>query len=114
MATVVVSPTSPVATKDACTITVAAAPQNTTGVAETTPPYPPSPFTAQAEAEIRYYLSIREGSAEKGRSYVFGVDETGGHVFPNYVFPDAGTYVAHLCKVSDDSSVANSGNVTVQ
>ena len=114
MATVVVSPTSPVATEDACTITVAGAPINTTGVAETTPTYPPTPFTAQAEASLRYFLSIREGSAEKGRSYVFEPDSDGGHVFPNYVFPDAGTYVVHLCLDSDGSSVANSGNVTVQ
>lgn len=114
MATVTVSPASPTAAHSVCTVTVAAAPQNTTGVAETAPTYPPSPFTAQAEAEIRYYLKFLKGSAEKGRSYTFGVDENGGHVFPTYIFPDAGTYVVHLCLVSNNSSVANSGNVTVQ
>ena len=114
MATVTVSPASPRATIDVCTVTVADAPQNTTGVAEETPTYPPTPFTPQAEAEIRYYLTFEESSVEKGRSYVFGVDENGDHVFASYIFPDAGTYVVHLRLESDDSSVADSGNVTVQ
>jgi len=114
MATVVVAPASPVATKDACTITVADADIIDSGVPEEEPTYPPTPFTPQAEASLRYYLSIREGSDEKGRSYVFEPDSDGGHVFPSYVFPDAGTYVVHLCLDADDSSVANSGNVTVQ
>jgi hypothetical protein len=114
MATVTVSPASPRATIDVCTVTVADAPQNTTGVAETAPAYPPVPFTAQAEAEIRYYLTFEEDSVEKARSYVFGVDEGGDHVFPSFIFPDAGTYVVHLRLEADNSSVANSGNVTVQ
>ena len=114
MATVTVSPASPRATIDACVVTVADAPQNTTGVEETDPPYPPVPFTGQAEAEIRYYLTFEESSVEKGRSYVFGVNEDGGHDFASYIFPDAGTWVVHLRLESDDSSVANSGNVTVQ
>ena len=114
MATVVVYPASPVATVDACTITVADAPIIDAGVPAEDPPYPPVPFTPQAEAPIRYYLSIREGSDEKGRSYAFEPDSDGGHVFPNYVFPDAGTYVVHLCLEADDSSVDDSGNVTVQ
>lgn len=104
--TVVVGPTSPRATADFCTITVAGAVQNDT-TAYTTATYPTSP-------EQRYYLSIEKSSVVKGRSYVFAVDENGGHVFPNYVFPDAGTYVVHLRKSNGDASAGNSGNITVQ
>jgi hypothetical protein len=95
--TVVVGPTSPRATADFCTITVAGAVQNDT--------------TAYTTAT---YLSIEKSSVVKGRSYVFAVDENGGHVFPNYVFPDAGTYVVHLRKSNGDASAGNSGNITVQ
>jgi hypothetical protein len=107
MATVTVAPTSPVAASSSCVVTVDAAAVNATGT--------PDPAVYPAQAEKRYYLTFEEGGAEKGRSYVFGVDAVdGGHVFSGYVFPDAGTYVVHLRDVADDSSVADSGNVTVQ
>lgn len=106
MAAVAVSPASPRATVDACVITVTGAAQNDTGA--------PDPQVYPVQAEKRYYLTFEESSVEKGRSYVFSVNEDGDHVFPNYIFPDAGTYVVHLRDVADDSSVANSGNVTVQ
>lgn len=105
-ATVTVYPTSPRAAVDACRITVAGADQNDTGA--------PNPNAYPAQAEKRYYLSFEEGSVVKGRSYVFGVDENGEHVFSGYIFPDVGTWVVHLRDVADGSSVANSGNVTVQ
>lgn len=107
MATVTITPASGsiTATVTACKVTVAAASQND-DTAYNANLYPASP-------ELRYYLSFEESSVEKGRSYVFGVDETGGHVFNNYIFPDAGTWVVHLRNASTDASVANSGNVTV-
>jgi hypothetical protein len=106
MATVTCTPASPRATVSFCRIDVDAATQND-DAAYDADLYPASP-------EIRYYLSIEEDAVEKGRSYVFSVNEDGKHVFPNYVFPDSGTYVVHLRKVSDDSSVADTGNITVQ
>lgn len=106
MAAVSVSPASPRATVDACVVTVTGANQNDTGAPDTQV-YP-------VQAEKRYYLTFEEGGVQKGRSYVFGVDENGGHTFVSYIFPDAGTYVVHLRDTADDSSVANSGNVTVQ
>lgn len=106
--TVVVGPTSPRATVDFCTITVAGAVQNDdTAYSTNSATYPRSP-------EQRYYLTIEEGGVIKGKSYVFSVNENGGHVFPNYIFPDSGTYVVHLRKVNGDASAGNSGNVTVQ
>ena len=104
--TVTVTPTSPRATIDFAKVTVAGADQNDLS-SYTTLAYPTSP-------EMRYYLTFEEGGAEKGRSYVFGVNEDGEHVFNNYVFPDAGTYVVRLKDASDDSTVQSSSNVTVQ
>lgn len=105
MATVAVYPTSPRATIDFTKVTVDEAPQNTTtGYDEEE--YPTSP-------ELRYYLTFEEGSAEWGRSYVFSTSEDGEHVFNNYVFPHDGTWTVHLRTTADDSSVANSGSVTV-
>jgi len=106
MATVTVTPASPRATIDACVVAVAGAAQNDTGA--------PDAGAYPVQAEKRYYLTFEEGSVEKGRSYVFGVDEDGDHEFVSYIFPDAGTWVVHLRDVADDSSVADSGNVTVQ
>jgi hypothetical protein len=103
--TVTVNPTAPDAAKDFCAVTVAGADQND-DTAYNANNYPASP-------EMRYYLTFEKSSVEYGRSYIFGVDETGGHLFMNYVFPEAGTWVVHLRDESDDSSVANSGNVTV-
>lgn len=106
MATVTLVPASPTATVDFVRVNVDAADQN--DISNYSPStYPTSP-------EIRYYLTFEESSVEKGRSYVFGVNEDGDHVFNNYVFPDPGTWVVHLRLVSDNSSVANSGSVTVQ
>lgn len=105
MTAVAVTPASPTATVSACVIAVTGATQND-DTAYDANLYPASP-------EIRYYLTVEENSVEKGRSYVFSVNEDGNHDFMNYVVPDSGTYVVHLRKVSDDSSVANSGSVTV-
>lgn len=104
-ASVTVAPASPVSTGDFCTVTVAGADQNDDSAYDSED-YPASP-------ELRYYLSFRKSTTEYGRSYVFGVDEDGGHVFPNYVFPSSGTWTVTLRDDSDDSQVASSGNVTV-
>jgi len=95
---------SVISTQSACAVTVAGATQND-DTAYTTTAYPQSP-------EIRYYLRFEKSSAELGRSYVFGVDETGGHVFLNYIFPSSGNWTVRLRKASDDSSVATA-SVTV-
>ena len=84
---------------------MAGADQNDTGA--------PVPDTYPVQAEKRYYLAFEKGGAEKGRSYVFGVSETGGHEFNGYVFPESGTFVVHLRDKTNDSSAGNSGNVTV-
>lgn len=105
MATVAVYPTSPVSASSFCAITVDAADQNDDSNYDNET-YPASPAFV-------YYLTFEKSSVEFGRSYTFSVDEDGGHVFPNYLFPEAGTWVVHLRDASDDSSVADSGNVTV-
>ena len=104
MATLTCTPTSPHAVVDFCRIDVAGANQNDSGT-YTTAAYPTMP-------ELRYYLKFTE-SVEKGRSYVFGVDETGAHAFNNYVFPDAGTYVVTLNNAETNAQVATL-SVTVQ
>lgn len=102
---VTVYPAAPRATIDFCRVTVDEADQNTT-TGYDTDEYPTSP-------EMRYYLTFEEGGEEWGRSYVFGVNEEGGHEFNNYVFPHAGTWEVHLRDNADDSSVEDSGSVTV-
>ena len=74
--------------------------------AYTTSVYPTSP-------ELRYYLTFEMGGAEYGRSYVFTPNSDGDHEFNNYIFPEAGSWTVHLRSTADDSSVANSGAVTV-
>jgi hypothetical protein len=62
--------------------------------------YPTSP-------EIKYYLLIdAPAGTDDGRSYVFGVDSSGGHQFNNYIFPAAGSYTVRLRKAADDSDAA--------
>lgn len=95
---VVCSPAAPRATVDFCTVTVDEAAQNVS----TTPDLDAYPV----QAEVRYYIAFELGGEEKGRSYEFGVSETGGHLFANYVFPEDGAWTVNLRKVSDDSSVA--------
>jgi len=97
MATITCTPTSPHAVVDFCRIDVTGADQNDAG-AYTTVAYPTMP-------ELRYYLKFTE-SVEKGRSYVFGVGETGAHAFNNYVFPDPGTYVVTLHNAATNAQVA--------
>ena len=105
-AAVSVSPASPRSTIDACVISVTGADQNDTGA--------PVPADYPVQAEKRYYLTFESpDGTEQGRSYVFGVNEDGDHDFQSYIFPSAGTYVVHLRDTVDDSSVADSGNVTV-
>lgn len=101
---VTVVPSAPRATIDHTHVTVDDADQNDITAYDTTS-YPTSP-------ELRYYLSFEEGGEEWGRSYVFGVGETGGHEFNNYIFPHDGSWTVHLRDESDDSSVANAA-VTV-
>jgi hypothetical protein len=103
--TVTVVPTSPYAAKSVCKMTVAGATANDDG-GYNAALYPASP-------ETRYYLAILEGSAEKGRSYEFAVNDDGGHVFNNYIFPDAGSYTVNLNTVDGDSTSATA-SVTVQ
>jgi hypothetical protein len=102
---VTLDPVAPRATIDVVRVTVDDADQNTT-TGYDVDVYPTSP-------EVRYYLTFEEGSVEYGRSYVFGVSESGGHEFNSYVFPHDGTWTVHLRNVADDSSVVDSGNVTV-
>jgi hypothetical protein len=105
MATLTCTPTSPRATVDYAKIAVDAADQNDAG-AYTTTAYPTMP-------ELRYYIKFSEGGVEKGRSYVFSVDENGDHLFNNYLFPDAGTYDVTLHNAATDAQVATL-SVTVQ
>lgn len=87
-----------------CKVTVAGGVENT-ATGYSTLAYPQSP-------EVRYYLTFELGGEVLGRSYTFGVDADGGHVFPNYVFPESGSWTVRISKVSDDSSVATA-SVTV-
>lgn len=95
---------SVVSTRSACAITVTGATVND-NTAYTTAVYPQSP-------ELRYYLRFEKSSAELGRSYVFGVNSTGGHVFQNYIFPSSGSWTVRLRNASTDASVATA-SVTV-
>lgn len=95
---------SVVSTVSACRIDVTGATQND-DTAYTTTAYPQSP-------EITYYLRFELAGAERGRSYVFGVNETGDHTFNNYVFPEAGAWTVRLRKVAGDASVTTAA-VTV-
>ena len=90
-------PASPGAATDFCKVTVTGATQND-DTAFDADLYPASP-------EMRYYLTFEVGGAILGTSYVFGVDENGDHVYPNYVFPSAGSWTIRLNDASDDSSV---------
>lgn len=94
---VVCSPAAPRATIDFCTVLVDDAAQNVS--TSPTDTYP-------VQAEVRYYIAFELASVEKGRSYVFGVSEDGGHLFANYVFPEDGEWTVNLRKASDDTSVA--------
>lgn len=93
------TPSAPVATVDFCKVTVTDADQNDDAATPDTDNYP-------VQDEIRYYLTFEKASEELGRSYVFGVNEDGGHVFNNYVFPSAGSWTVRLNDAADDSSVA--------
>lgn len=99
MATITALPASGAieATKDFVKVTVAAADQNSGSFDPTA--YPTTP-------EMRYYLTFEKSSAIQGKSYVFGVDETGGHVFSNYVFPSTGSWTIRLSNARTDASVA--------
>lgn len=55
--------------------------------------YPTSP-------EFRYVLTMEVGSAEEGRSQVFGVTPDGAFQFNNYIFPSAGTWTVQLYDVT--------------
>lgn len=104
MSSISVVPAAPIAVTSFCKVTVAGYDQNDTGA-----------FSASAyptEPEIKYYLTFEKGGAILGKSYVFGVDENGGHVFNNYVFPSSGSWTVRLSKASNDSSVATQ-SVTV-
>jgi hypothetical protein len=61
--------------------------------------YPASP-------ELRYYLTFELSGTVRGKSYVFGVDETGGHEFNNYIFPEAGSWTIRISNAATDGSVA--------
>lgn len=95
---------SVVATKSACVITVAGATQND-DTAYTTTAYPQSP-------ELRYYLTFEKAAAILGKSYVFGVNSAGGHVFPGYEFPSSGSWTVRLSNAATAASIATA-SVTV-
>lgn len=59
-------------------------------------------------SEIRYYLSAECTGQDTAKSEVFSGDFT----WQNWHAPAAGSWTFHLRKVSDDSSVANSGAKT--
>jgi hypothetical protein len=59
-------------------------------------------------SEIRYYLSAEHAAYDNARSEVFAGDFS----WPNWVAPTSGSWTFYLRKVSDDSSVADSGAVT--
>lgn len=98
MATITCTPTSPTAVKDFCRINVDAADQND-DTAYDSSAYPASP-------ELRYYLTFTVGGVELGRSYIFGVDENGDHIFNNYIFPEAGSWTITLANAATDATVA--------
>lgn len=60
-------------------------------------------------SEIRYYLSAECTGQDTAKSVVFAGDFS----WDGWVAPAAGSWTFHLRKVSDDSSVANSGAVTI-
>jgi len=59
-------------------------------------------------SEIRYYLSAEATDQDTAKSVVFAGDFT----WDGWVAPAAADWTFHLRKVSDDSSVANSGAIT--
>jgi len=65
------------------------------------------PAVYPTEALITYYLAFEKAGSDTGRSQLFQVAADGGFTFNSYIFPAAGSWVAHLRKASDDSSVAN-------
>lgn len=103
---VAVTPASPRAKIDSAIVTVTGADVNDASAYDAGK-YPTEP-------EGRYYLSFEKGGAEKGRSYVFGVDHTGKHVLNGYLFPEAGTFIVRLKKAVTDATVQSSSNITVQ
>jgi hypothetical protein len=103
---------SVVAAKSATKVAVAGADQNSPSAGYSGALGPNlQPLQYPASPEMRYYLTFELGGAIRGKSYVFGVDETGGHVFNNYIFPSAGSWTVRLSTV-DATSIATTA-VTV-
>ena len=95
--TVTITPSSPVATKDAARIDLSEFDSNRTD-----------------HSEFRYVLSFRDsGDAEYGRSYVFNVSADGDHQFFTYVFPTSAITKVDVLDAADDSLVKSQA-VTVQ
>lgn len=95
MAVIAVTPSSPVAVKDACRVDVSENDVNTG--ASDTDNYP-------VQDELRCVLAFIKGGVEYGRSYVFsGVT----HSFNTYIFPSAGSWTVKLLDASDDSEIAS-------
>lgn len=88
------------ATKSACRVTVTGADQNDVAGYDDPPAdiYPTMP-------EIRYYLHFDGPGTTDMWSYVFGVDENGGHTFNNVIFPVTGSWTVRL-KKTDSTDVA--------
>ena len=99
MTTIAIKPAAPVAVLSACRVDVTNAPVSDTGAYDVDL-YPTSP-------EIRYYLSFEKAGADTGKSQVFSPAHDGSFTFNSYIFPEAGSWVVHLRKVSDDSSDSN-------
>ena len=86
------------ATLSVCRVDVTGADQNSTSDFDSDE-YPTSP-------EIVYYLLFDNPDGDDGKSYLFGVSETGSHQFNSYIFPNAGSWTVRLRDASDDSDVA--------
>jgi hypothetical protein len=95
---ITVDPAAPIATISACNITVTGALQNDDG--------PPDLGAYPIQAAKMYYFLFTVLGYEFGRSYVFGTDENGGHVFPGYIFPHAGEWAVWLWDVAEDSGAS--------
>lgn len=105
MASIAVTPASPIGVLSAVRVNVTAADTNDSGN-EDLDAYPIDP-------EIQYYLLFDNPDGDDGKSYVFSPSQDGKHEFNDYVFPNAGSWVVRLKDASDDSEVATA-NVTVQ
>jgi hypothetical protein len=99
MTAIAITPAAPIAITSACRVNVTEAPVNDLG--EYDPAiYPTSPA-------ILYYLAFEKAGSDTGKSQEFTPAADGSFEFNSYIFPAAGSWIVHLYKASDDSSVAH-------